>query len=53
MQLTFQSADNLARALERAAAAHGKHEEEIGHPDPDWPDWYAGYLEREQAEVAD
>jgi hypothetical protein len=20
---------------------HGKHEEETGQPDPDWPDWYA------------
>ena len=28
----------------RAADAHGRHEEEIGHPDPDWPDWYAQYM---------
>jgi len=49
MRLTFESAGDLARALARAADAHGQHEEQIGHPDPDWPDWYAAYLEREQA----
>jgi hypothetical protein len=49
MQLTFDSASDLARALRRAADAHGQHEQQIGHPDPDWPSWYALYLEREQA----
>jgi hypothetical protein len=49
MRLTFDSASDLARALRRAADAHGQHEEQLGHPDPDWPDWYAAYLEREQA----
>jgi catechol 2,3-dioxygenase-like lactoylglutathione lyase family enzyme len=34
----------LSGALRRAAAAHGKHEEETGQPDPDWPDWHAQYL---------
>ncbi len=46
----YVSAADLAGALRRAAAAHGKHEEEIGHADPDWPDWYAGYMVRERAE---
>jgi hypothetical protein len=49
MQLTFDSATDLARALRRAADAHAQHEEQTGHPDPDWPSWYARYLEREQA----
>ncbi len=49
MTLTFDSASDLANALRRAADAHGQYEEEIGHPDPDWPDWYAAYLEQEQA----
>jgi hypothetical protein len=49
MTLTFDSASDLAGALRRAADAHGQHEEEMGHPDPDWPDWYAAYLEQEQA----
>ena len=37
----YDSAADLAEALRRAAAAHGKHEEETGQADPDWPDWYA------------
>ena len=41
---TYDSADDLAGALRRAAAAHGKHEEETGQADPDWPDWYAQYM---------
>jgi catechol 2,3-dioxygenase-like lactoylglutathione lyase family enzyme len=40
---------DLARALRRAADAHGQHEAQTGRPDPDWPSWYAAYLEREQA----
>ncbi len=49
MQVTFDSAADLAGALRQAAAAHGIHEQEIGHPDPDWPDWYAQYMVHEQA----
>ena len=44
MTLTFDSASDLASALRRAAAAHGQHEEEIGHADADWPTWYAQYM---------
>jgi len=40
----FDSVAGLAEALRRAAAAHGKHEEETGQADPDWPDWYAQYM---------
>jgi len=46
---TYDSVAGLARALRRAAAAHGKHEEETGQPDPDWPDWYAQYMANEAA----
>ncbi len=46
---TFASAGDLSQALKRAAAAHGQHEARIGHADPNWPDWYAEYLVREQA----
>jgi hypothetical protein len=45
----FASAANLAGALRRAAAAHGQHEARTGTTDPDWPDWYASYMVREQA----
>jgi catechol 2,3-dioxygenase-like lactoylglutathione lyase family enzyme len=46
---TFASAGDLSNALRRAEAAHGKHEQRIGHADPDWPDWYAEYMVREQS----
>jgi catechol 2,3-dioxygenase-like lactoylglutathione lyase family enzyme len=45
----FSSTADLAAALRRAAAAHGEHEARIGAEDPDWPDWYADYMVREQA----
>ncbi len=46
---TFASANDLASALRRAAAAHGQHEARIGQADSNWPDWYAEYMVREQA----
>ena len=46
---TFASANDLASALRRASAAHGQHEARIGKADPNWPDWYAEYIVREQA----
>ena len=49
MPVTFESVSDLAEALRRAADAHGQHEQQIGHADPDWPDWYAQYMVQEQA----
>jgi hypothetical protein len=46
---TFASANDLASALRRAAAAHGQHEKSIGGADANWPNWYAEYMVREQA----
>jgi catechol 2,3-dioxygenase-like lactoylglutathione lyase family enzyme len=46
---TFGSTTDLAGALRRAAAAHGRHEARTGAADPDWPDWYADHMVREQA----
>jgi len=46
---SFSSASDLAAALRRAEEAHGKHEKRIGAADPNWPDWYAGYMVAEQA----
>lgn len=46
---SFASQDDLAGALRRAEAAHGEHEKRTGVADPNWPDWYADYLVREQA----
>jgi catechol 2,3-dioxygenase-like lactoylglutathione lyase family enzyme len=46
---TYASAADLSQALQRAAAAHGQHEARTGQADPNWPDWYAEYMVREQA----
>ena len=45
----FDATPDLASALRRASAAHGEHEKRIGKADPDWPDWYADYMVREQS----
>jgi hypothetical protein len=49
MPATYDSATVLAAALRRAEEAHGRHEQEIGHPDADWPDWYAQFMVNEQS----
>jgi hypothetical protein len=49
MSTTYESVSDLADALRRAEEAHGKHEERTGEADPNWPDWYAEYMVREQA----
>ena len=46
---TFASANELASAMRRAAAAHEKHQKPVGATDPNWPEWYAKYLAAEQA----
>src|SRR3954454_5754381 len=45
----FSSARDLATAMRRASAAHGRHEERTGAADANWPDWYAAYIVAEQA----
>ena len=44
----FAAYEDLAVALRHAAATDGEHEKSIDRADPDWPDWYAQYLVREQ-----
>ena len=46
---TYASAGDLSQAMQRAAAAHGKHEARTGQADANWPAWYAEYMVREQA----
>jgi catechol 2,3-dioxygenase-like lactoylglutathione lyase family enzyme len=48
-ETAFASANDLASALRRAAAALGQHEKRIGQSDANWPDWYAAYIVAEQA----
>jgi hypothetical protein len=49
MGTKYDSVEDLADALRRAAAAHGEHEKRIGQADESWPDWYALYMVRERA----
>jgi hypothetical protein len=49
MATSYDSVEELAEALRRAAAAHGEHEKRIGEADANWPDWYALYMVREAA----
>ena len=46
---TFASANDLASAIRRAAAAHGEHKKRSGQRDANLPDWYAEYIAAEQA----
>lgn len=46
---SFNSVADLADAMRRAESAHGEHEKRIGKADPDWPDWYAEFMAREQS----
>lgn len=43
-QVTYESAADLEAALRDAAVAHGRHEQEAGHEDPNWPTWYADHM---------
>jgi catechol 2,3-dioxygenase-like lactoylglutathione lyase family enzyme len=45
---TYESAAELAKALERAKDAHAEHEQRTGEADAEWPAWYAEYMVREQ-----
>jgi hypothetical protein len=49
MATSYESVEDLAEALRRAAAAHGEHEKRTGAEDSNWPDWYALYMVRERA----
>ena len=46
---SYGSVSDLADALRRAEAAHGKHEMKLGQRDENWPDWYSRYMVAEQA----
>ena len=49
MTTAYESVEDLADALRRAAEAHGKHEERTGEADAEWPAWYAEYMVKERA----
>jgi hypothetical protein len=45
---TYASAHDLAQVMIRAAKAHEQHGKRTAQSDPNWPDWYAEYMVREQ-----
>jgi catechol 2,3-dioxygenase-like lactoylglutathione lyase family enzyme len=45
------SAQGLHLIVNDINAAHDGHEGRIGAADPNWPDWYADYMVREQAGI--
>ncbi len=49
MPTIYDSAIDLAATLRRDAGSRGRHEVEIGYPDPGWPDWYAQQTVDEQS----
>jgi catechol 2,3-dioxygenase-like lactoylglutathione lyase family enzyme len=48
-ETAYASTADLADAMRRASVAHGEHEQRTGQADPNWPDWYADYMVKEQA----
>ncbi len=38
------TAEQLATLLREAEAAHAEYERQLGHPDSDWPTWYARFI---------
>ena len=44
--LNGKTSEILLDALKSAALAHGVHENVLGEPDPDWPQWYAEDMAR-------
>jgi catechol 2,3-dioxygenase-like lactoylglutathione lyase family enzyme len=44
--VVYRSAAELEQALRDTAVAHGEYERELGHPDENWPAWYADHMAR-------
>ena len=44
--VVYGSVAEIEQALRDAARAHGRYEADLGHPDADWPAWYAAHLAR-------
>lgn len=42
--VAYGSIVEVEQALRDAAVAHGRHEQELGHADENWPAWYAAYM---------
>ncbi|MBV8155993.1 MAG: hypothetical protein JO029_15930 [Candidatus Eremiobacteraeota bacterium] len=44
LELGERPVERLADILREAEHAHGVYEGRLGHPDPDWPTWYARHI---------
>ena len=42
--MTITNPSQLAEMLRAAANAHHVFEQSLGHPDSEWPTWYARYI---------
>jgi len=38
------SKDKLADLLKQAEKAHAEYEQQLGHRDDNWPEWYAEFI---------
>jgi hypothetical protein len=43
--------EKLEQLLREAEQAHGAYEATLGHPDENWPAWYARYIMERLAEA--
>lgn len=44
---------HLAKLLKDASDAHHTYEVSIGHPDSDWPTWYANFMLNGHSQVVE
>ena len=42
--MQFESSTQLGELIGQASEAHHVYEQGLGHPDPNWAEWYAGWI---------
>jgi hypothetical protein len=51
MDAQLVTREKLEQLLREAEQAHGAYEATLGHPDDNWPAWYARYIMERLAEA--
>jgi hypothetical protein len=51
MDAQLVTRETLEQLLRDAEQAHGVYEATLGHPDDNWPAWYARYIMEQLAEA--
>jgi hypothetical protein len=51
MDTQLVTREKLEQLLREAEQAHGAYEATLGHPDENWPAWYARYIMERLAEA--